>query len=67
MVEDLTKRYEAIALKYVGTMLKFMNMWRFDVSWVDQALCVCSLSGLFMKKTSMKIGVHIVDLLALHK
>jgi len=26
VVEDLTKRYEAIALKYVGTMLKFMNM-----------------------------------------
>jgi len=63
----LTKRYEAIVLEHVGSMLKFMNMWRFDVSRVDQALCVFSVSSLFMKKTSLKIEVHIVDLLALHK
>jgi len=60
------KIHEAIALEHVATMLKLVNMWRFDVSCVDQALCACSLSGLVVKKTSLKIGVQIVDHLALY-
>jgi len=53
VLEDLMKSHEAIALEDVGTMFTLMKMWRFDVSHVDQALCVCSISGLFMGKTSL--------------
>jgi len=42
VLEDLMKVLEAIALE-IGTMLILMKIWRFDVSHVDQALCVCSL------------------------
>jgi len=41
VLEDLMKIYEVIALEHVGTMIKLMKMWRFDVSRVDQASCVC--------------------------
>jgi len=55
------KVLETIALKHVRTMLTLMKMWRCDVSCVDQALYVCSLSGLIMGKTSLKIVIHVVD------
>ena len=59
------KVLEVIALEHVGTMLTLMKMWRFDVSRVDQALYACSLSGLFMGKTSLKIVIHVVNHFAL--
>jgi len=65
VLEDLMKVHEAIGLKHVGTMLTLMKMWRFDVSRVDQALYACSLSGLIMGKTSLKIVIHVVDHFAL--
>jgi len=49
VLQDLMKVHEVLALEHVGTMLTLMNMWRFDVSRVDQALCACSLFGLFMR------------------
>jgi len=54
-----------IALEHVGTMLTLMKIWRSNVSRVDQALCVCSPSGLIMGKSSLKIVVHVVDHFAL--
>jgi len=63
--EDLMKINEVIVLEHVGTMLTLMKMWRFDVSLVDQALCVCSLSGLFIGKTSLKNCNLDVDYFAL--
>jgi len=60
VLEDLMKVHEVIALKHVGTMLTLIKMWIIDVSCVDQTLCACSLSGLFMGKTSLKIVVHVV-------
>jgi len=62
-LEDLV--LEAIALEHVGTMLTMIKMWKFDVSHVDQALYLCSLSGLFMGKTSLKIVINVVDYFAL--
>jgi len=63
--EVLIKVLEAIALEHVGTMHTLMKMWRFGVSRVDQALCECSLFGLFIGKTSLKIVIHLVDHFAL--
>jgi len=59
--EDLMKVHEAIALEHVGTMPTLMKMWRLDDSCVNQALCACSLSGLFMGKTSLKNCILVVD------
>jgi len=61
VLEDLMKVHEVIALEHVGTMLTLMKMWRFDFSCVDQALCACSLSRLFMGKTSLKNCILVVD------
>jgi len=61
VLEGLMKVHEVIVLEHVGTMLKLMKMRRFDVSRVDQALCACFLSRLFMKKTRLEIYVHVVD------
>jgi len=44
-----------------------MKIWRFDVSRVNQALYVCSLSGLIIGKTSLKIVIHVVDQFVLIK
>jgi len=65
-LDDLVLKYlmkvlEVISLEYVGTMLTLMKMWRFNVSHVDQALYVCSLLGLTMGKTSLKIVILVVD------
>jgi len=65
VLEDLMKTHEVIALEHVGTMLTLMKIWRFDILRVDQALCTCSISGLFMGKTSLKIVIHVVDHFAL--
>jgi len=65
VLEVLIKVLEVIALEHVGTMLTLMKIWRFDVSCVDQALYVCSLSGLFMEQTNLKIVIHVVDHFAL--
>jgi len=59
------KVLEAITLEHVRTMLTLMEIWRFDVSHVDQALYVCSLSRLIMGKPSLKIVIHVVDHFAL--
>jgi len=39
--EDLMKIHKFIALEHVGDMIKLMMLWRFDVSRVVQASCVC--------------------------
>ena len=61
MLKDLMKVLEVIALEYVGTLLTLLKLWTFDVSRVDQALYTCSLFGLMMGKTSLKIVIHVVD------
>jgi len=67
VLEDLMKVHEAIALENVGTMLTLMKLWRFGVSRVDQALCACSISELFIGKTRMKNCIHVVDHFALYR
>jgi len=65
VLEHLMKVLEVITLEHVGTMLTLMKMWRFDVSRVDQALYACSISRLFMGKTSLKIVINVIDHFAL--
>jgi len=42
-----------------------MKLLRFGVSRVDQVLYACSLSGLSIGKTNLKIVIHVVDHFAL--
>ena len=65
MLEDLMKVLEVIALEHVGTMLTLMKYGDFMFHVFYQALYACSLSGLFMGKTSLKIVIHVVDHFAL--